>query len=345
MGRRHPLLVGGGALLVTAAIVAGASALALGTRPVQNGGAGSRGRRQSSRSSGAEPLDPALFAAGSCVAYPPTSGNRHLTVFLDAGHGGLDPGGLGSTLSGATIYESDATLPVELDAMSLLRAQGFRVVVSRTTDSTVLRLGPEDQSGGLLTLLGAHDDVAARAVCANDAKASALVGIYYDTGESSQNAGSIAAYDDDRPFSSASLTLATLVQNDVLTLMNAQGWAIPNDGVQTDEDLGSVSGDPDSGGLAAEAESYDHLMLIGPAMLGYFSTPSQMPGMVIEPLYITDPFEGSLAASPGAQMVIAQGIATAVEQFLAPSPKVTKSVKRVEGHPHPRGTHVGGVRS
>ena len=40
-----------------------------------------------------------------------------------------------------------------------------------------------------------------------------------------------------------------------------------------------------------------------------------MPGAVIEPLYISDPFEGSIADSTGGQMVIARGIANAIEQF------------------------------
>ncbi|MGH2850771.1 MAG: N-acetylmuramoyl-L-alanine amidase, partial [Solirubrobacteraceae bacterium] len=38
------------------------------------------------------PLDPALFAPGACVAFAPAVGNRHRTVYLDAGHGGPDPG-------------------------------------------------------------------------------------------------------------------------------------------------------------------------------------------------------------------------------------------------------------
>lgn len=46
------------------------------------------------------PIDPSYFESGACVEYQPTSGDRHLTVFLDAGHGGLDPGGLGETQSG-----------------------------------------------------------------------------------------------------------------------------------------------------------------------------------------------------------------------------------------------------
>jgi len=32
--------------------------------------------------------------------------------------------------------------PAELDAMAILRAQGYRVVVSRTQDTTVTRLTP-----------------------------------------------------------------------------------------------------------------------------------------------------------------------------------------------------------
>jgi N-acetylmuramoyl-L-alanine amidase len=42
-----------------------------------------------------------------------------------------------------------------------------------------------------------------------------------------------------------------------------------------------------------------------------------MPGTVVEPLYITDPFEAALAASPSGQLVIAGGIATAIESYFA----------------------------
>ena len=127
-------------------------------------------------------IDARYFEPGACVEFPPTSGDRHLTVFLDAGHGGLDPGGLGETESGQTIYEADETLPVELDTMKLLRANGFTVVVSRTKAETVIRPQPGDVSGGLFTVQGEHDDVASRDICANMAKANVLVGIYFDAG-------------------------------------------------------------------------------------------------------------------------------------------------------------------
>jgi N-acetylmuramoyl-L-alanine amidase len=265
-------------------------------------------------------IDPSYFASGACMSFLPTSGDRHLTVFLDAGHGGLDPGGVGVTESGQQIEESTINLPIELDTMAILRAQGFRVVVSRTMNTTVLKLGSGDTDGQLLSLQGSHDDAAARDVCANKADADLLVGIYMDAGGSPDNAGSVSTYDTGRPFSAANLKFATLLQSDILVAVNAQGWNIPNDGVVSDATEGSSVGDPADGGLAAESANYDHLLLLGPASPGYFSTPSQMPGAVIEPLFLTDPFEGSIAASGKGQEVVAKGIALAVGQYFAPAP-------------------------
>jgi N-acetylmuramoyl-L-alanine amidase len=266
----------------------------------------------------AQALDPSAFSAGACVALAPTSGNRHLTVFLDAGHGGLDPGAIGTTTSGATIYEADETLPVELDAARLLRAQGFRVVVSRTSNSSVVRLTTADVSGGELSLMGAHDDVAARDVCANLAHANVLVGIYLDSGATPADAGSLTTYDAARPFARANQRLATLVQDAVLTSMNADGWGIPDAGVLPDALEGSAVATTSTGAIATAAASYDHVLLLGPAMAGYFTTPSLMAGALIEPLFITDPSEGSVAASASGQEAIARGLATAIDQYFAP---------------------------
>jgi N-acetylmuramoyl-L-alanine amidase len=245
------------------------------------------------------------------MAFPPTVGSRHLSVFLDAGHGGIDPGAVGTTESGQRIDEADQTLPVELDAMAVLRRDGFEVVVSRTAATSVVRLSAGDVAEGVLTVPGAHDDVAARDVCANQAHANILIGIYFDAGSSPDNAGTVTGYDADRPFDADNLKLATLVQADVLAAMNAQGWAIPDEGVLPDGDLGSA--------ITSQAVSYGHLLLLGPAQAGYLSTPSQMPGALIEPLFITDPFEGSIAASNTGQHVIATGLAQAVEQYFSPA--------------------------
>ena len=257
-------------------------------------------------------VDAAYFEPGACVEYLPNSGDRHQTVFLDAGHGGIDPGGVGETETGQTIDEADETLPVELATMSLLRAKGFTVVVSRTGPTTVIRPAPDDVSGDLFTVQGVHDDVAARDVCANKAKADVLVGIYFDAGGSSDDAGGVTGYDADRPFSAQNLRLATLIQNDVLWAMDARGWAIPNLGVVDDSQLGGPA-------MTTAAADYGHLLLLGPADPGFSSTPSGMPGALTEPLFITDPYEGSLAAGASGQAVIADGLARAIAQYFGPA--------------------------
>ena len=257
-------------------------------------------------------LDPSMFADGSCVAFTPTHGNRHRTVFLDAGHGGPDPGGQGVTLSGTTIDEAQLTLPVVLDATALLRAQGFRVVVSRTTASSVVRMTPSDLSGSVFSLSGLHRDVAARAVCADLARASALVSVHFNVGAAASNAGTQTTYDAVRPFAAASRALATAVHNAVVAALRAvPGWHVPDDGIVTDDQVGNS--------LTAQGAAYGHLLLLGPAAAGFFSTPSSMPGTLTEPLFLTDPFEGSVAAGAQGQHVIAAAIARAVTAFLSPA--------------------------
>jgi N-acetylmuramoyl-L-alanine amidase len=91
--------------------------------------------------------------------------------------------------------------------------------------------------------------------------------------------------------------------------MTAHGLDIPDGGVANDSGMGSA--------LSAADESYGHLVLLGPAKPGYFSTPSRMPGALIEPLFLTDPFEASVAASSRGQHLIAAGIARAVGQYFA----------------------------
>ena len=49
-------------------------------------------------------------------------------------------------------------------------------------------------------MLGVHDEVAARDICANMAKANVLVGIYFDTGGSPYNAGPVTRYDTSQTF-------------------------------------------------------------------------------------------------------------------------------------------------
>lgn len=278
-------------------------------------------------------LDPSFFAPGACVAFSPRGGAPlGETVFIDAGHGGIDPGGVGQTSSGAQVYESRVNLPIEMDAMRTLTSEGYRVVVSRTGQTTVLRLGPGDTDGNLLTVSGSRADVVARDICANMGHASLLVGIYMNSGGYGA-AGSVTLYDAARPFAADSERFAKLLQDDVLARLNARGYQIPDDGVSDDSGYGST--------LSAAGASYGHLMLLGPAKAGYVTTPSQMPGALIEPLFLTDPFEASIAASASGQRLIAAGVAEAVCQyFAAPTRSATQAQVEAIRHDHVARDHL-----
>jgi len=120
----------------------------------------------------------------------------------------------------------------------------------------------------------------------------------------------------------------------VLAAMNAQGWNIPDEGVVSDTVLG---GPP----LSDAAADYGHLVLLGPADPGYFSTPSTMPGALIEPLFITDPYEGSLANSALGHQVIADGVTAAVEQYFGPPKDPRHPQKKRTASHGPAGEKAG----
>ncbi len=253
-------------------------------------------------------LDPTRFAAGSCVSFAPTSGPpRHKTVFIDAGHGGPDPGAVGVTLGGRTVHEATETLRVALDALGPLRAEGYRVVLSRTTAAAVGRPAPGDLSGGVFSGQGVHRDIVARDACANLARADILIGVYFNASDYTSDGGSLTLYDAARTFRQSNRRLAQLVQHSVLARLNESGRSVADDGVHPDVGYGSS--------VTSADRAYGHLLLIGPAKAGYFSAPSEMPGALIEPLFITNPAQASLADSVAGEKAIARGLATAVGQY------------------------------
>jgi N-acetylmuramoyl-L-alanine amidase len=252
---------------------------------------------------------PSAINPGTCIQYSPIGPARHLVVFLDAGHGGVDSGAVGTTSSGVSISEEAATLAVELKALDLLRHAGYGVVVSRTTDTGVAKLATSDYVYGTLTARAVRLDALARAACANTAKADALVAIHFNADSSTQYGGVMTIFDDARSFTPQNLRLATLVQAELTDTYRSAGLGIADLGIVAD----SASGTP---ALTARGAAYGHLIELGPQSSGWVDHPSSMPGILVEALHLSRPAEADFANGAKGQSLIASALVAGIEKFL-----------------------------
>jgi len=242
--------------------------------------------------------------SGACVSLAPTHAGSGQTVFIDPGHGGLDPGVVGGT-SAHQVLEKDVTLAVASRLSDLLRSAGYRVVMARTQDTTVTRLSSADSVYGSLTASAEHRDLVARAACANAAGAAALISIHFDAFADPTVGGTETFYDPARTFVAANRKLATDVQS---ALVAALGTS--DRGVWTDDQLAAPT-------LTSSGSSYNHLIELGPASAGWVDEPSQMAGALVEPLFLTNPTEARLAADPAGQQQIAAALEAGLAKYLA----------------------------
>ena len=245
------------------------------------------------------------LAPGACMSFVPGGDRYAKTVFIDPGHGGLDPGVVGIA-GGRQVSEKTVALGVGTGLADLLRADGYRVVLSRTRDSSVALLGDSDSVAGALTASAVHRDLVARIACANASSASVLVSIHFDAFDDPGVGGAETFYDAARAFAGANKELSADLQSALVVALGG------NDrGVWTDDGLGYA--------LSSEGTLYNHLLLLGPAAPGWVDHPTEMPGALVEPLFLTNPDEARVAADPNGRQSIAEALRAGVEKYLAGS--------------------------
>jgi N-acetylmuramoyl-L-alanine amidase len=242
--------------------------------------------------------------SGACMSLAPTHPGSGQTVFIDPGHGGLDPGVVGGTPA-HQVLEKDVALAVASQLSDLLRSAGFRVVMARTQDTTVIKLSSSDSVYGSLTASAEHRDLAARAACANAAGASALISIHFDAFADPLVGGTETFYDPARTFAAANRKLATELQSALVASLGTS-----DRGVWTDDQLAAPT-------LTSSGSSYNHLIELGPLSAGWVDDPSQMAGALVEPLFLTNPTEARLAGDPSGQQQIAAALAAGLAKYLA----------------------------
>src|SRR5579884_2831066 len=255
----------------------------------------------------------AILAAGLlylALGRGATTGSDPRIIFLDPGHGGVDTGAVGTTEAGTPVEEKTVTLAIAKLTAAKLRAAGFTVVLSRGDDSLPgLTKADVTADGSALTPQGVLNDLQRRIDRANASGAALLLSIHFNSFDDPSVGGAETFYDPDRPFSAKSRHFAELVQADLIGALRAAGYSTPDRGVIDDTTLQAEGVGPLQG-------SYDHLVLLGPAIPGKLR-PSRMPGALVEPLFLSDPAEASAATEPAMQDLIASALAKAVEDYMA----------------------------
>jgi N-acetylmuramoyl-L-alanine amidase len=240
--------------------------------------------------------------AGACMSFQSKAGGSGKTVFIDPGHGGLDPGVVG-TVGQQQLLEKDVALAVGLRLASLLQGGGYRVVMSRTQDTSVTRLTPADSVTGAMTASAVHRDLVTRAACANAGASSVLVSIHFDAFDDPSVAGTETFYDAQRPFAAENKRLAADLQTALVS-----GLGSTDRGVWTDDQLAAPT-------LTASGSLYGHLIELGPPSAGYVDSPSQMPGALVEPLFLTNAAEAKIASSASGQQRIAAALEVGLQKY------------------------------
>ncbi len=244
------------------------------------------------------------LAPGACMSSAPTVTSAGKTVFIDPGHGGLDPGVVGM-VDGKQVLEKDVTLAVATDLAPMLRGEGYRVVLARTEDSSVAAMSASDSTTGSLKASAVRRDLLTRAACANAADASVLVSIHFDAFGDPSVGGSETFYDTARAFAPESKRLAEDLQASLVASLGTS-----DRGVWTDDQLNAPTLTPSGAG-------YNHLIELGPALSGYVDDPSRMPGVLVEPLFLTRPQEARYANSDSGRQRIASALDAGLQKYFS----------------------------
>ena len=220
---------------------------------------------------------------------------REATVFVDPGHGGKEIGSSAKLPDGTTLVEKDLNLVVAGKLVALLRGAGYEVVTSRTTDTQVN--GGRDLTGD--DKLSLDDDLQARVDRANAAKADLIVSVHFNGLADPTKRGTQVFYAEGRPFSDRGKALAELAQAALLEQLAAAGYETVD-----------RRATPDSAVLGRGNRYY----LLGAAS-EIVKRPSAMPGIIGEPLFLTNPDDARAVRQEKVQDAVARAYFRAIQAY------------------------------
>ncbi len=225
-------------------------------------------------------------------AAPPAAVPGPAIIAIDPGHGGSDLGAMHRDGAGQLdLLEKDVDLRIALRLADLLRAEGYRVVLTRERDQEV-NDPPVDRNGD--GKIDDADELQARLDIINASGAWAFVSIHTNGFVDGSEAGTEIWWSPERPFVEENAFLAARTQNALLRRLAEAGYRSEDRGLKVDRDY------------KAKAGQSARLFVLGPAD-DRRPRPSQMPGLLGETLFVTNDTEARLLRQPRIVDAIAMG--------------------------------------
>jgi N-acetylmuramoyl-L-alanine amidase len=254
----------------------------------------------------------------------PANFTRAPVVCLDPGHGGSD--------RGFTEYFDDGTPDLEeavlvmqqaWDLESRLKNRGYDVVMTRDTDIAVNVDGKDVNKDGRTA---AHDpprsdrnktldEIQARINICNTAHADLLVSIHINGYSTEKPRGYETWFTRERPFGDRNAEFATLAYAHLKEQFAKIGYVLP-----AEEERGVL---PDStADVQREHPVFKHFIITGPAIPGVI-TPSEMPGAIVESLFVSNPGDAAVLTSQEGENAIVTAYENAIVEYFEDHPPGT----------------------
>ena len=223
-------------------------------------------------------------------------------VCIDPGHGGEDLGNVRLENGQIALQEKDFVLKHSLMLAERLRAKGFEVVLTRETDTEVNPSNEDVNGDGTVAPEGGParteqlDDLQARVNICNLAAADLLVSVHYNGAENKFLAGYEVWFNDDREFSGRSEAFATFMHEALEKAYADAGYEAVDRGIGIE----------------------DHV-LTGPERPGEL-VPSEMPGAVIEGLFLSNDDDATFVQSDIADETLVGAYEEAITRYFSVYP-------------------------
>jgi N-acetylmuramoyl-L-alanine amidase len=237
-----------------------------------------------------------VLATSLLTASPAAADEASLrTIAIDPGHGGPESGAATGDL-----VEKELNLRIGLILADLLREDGYRVAMTRDDDSSP---SPAYVHSGVRAEVVM--DLGARVDAANAAGADLFLSIHNNGSADPGQRGTEVWYNHSRSFSDRNLALAELVLDNVVGSLRAAGHSAVRRGLMDDAEFRIVRG------------RAFNLFVLGPSQI---RTPTQMPGVLGESLFLSNPADAAALRRPEILAAIASGYRDAVRGYFGRFP-------------------------